>query len=151
MSQCVLPLLGVIYLGMPLLISGQCVLLLCGLIHLGIPLLSWYMYSTLIRTDLHMGGQGGSSGKTLDPCSAWLILVVGRDCMGSNPATDLIMRKNWSTVLLSCFKGQVLYLALVECRIKNPWDYSKRVGFSFPTWVPHNHTRPSVPIKSPTL
>ena len=80
------------------------------------------MYSTLIRTDVHMGGQGGSSGKTLDPCSAWLILVVGRDCMGSNTATDLIMRKkliSYSAAQLFQRPGAVLS-SMVECRIKNP-------------------------------
>ena len=41
-----------------------------------------------------MGGQGGSAGKTLDPCYVWLILVVVCDCMGSNPAIDLAMSKN---------------------------------------------------------
>ena len=40
-----------------------------------------------------IGGRGGSVGKTLD-LVRWLILVMMRDCMGSNPATDLLMIKN---------------------------------------------------------
>ena len=44
---------------------------------------------------------------------------------------------------------------MVECKIKNALNYLKRAGvipgLRFLTWVPHSYTKPSVPVKSPTI